>query len=262
MTDEVRPVKITRHFTKYAEGSVLVETGETQVLVNVSVQTGVPRWLRGSGRGWVTAEYSMLPRSTQDRNIREVNIGTPSGRTQEIQRLVGRCLRSVVELDKLGENTLWVDCDVLQADGRTRTASITGAFVAVVDALYHQVKRERLRYIPLNNSLAAISCGIVGGVPMLDLAYEEDSRAQVDLNVVGTGDGGLVEIQGGAEKDPISWEQLDDLTGLARKGIQDMTAFQRDALGPLWDEVRAGVARLGENSPFGALRNLKSDLPK
>jgi len=258
--DEVRPVKITRGFTKYAEGSVLVEAGETRILVNCSVQNGVPRWLRGSGKGWLTAEYSMLPRSTQDRNIREVHFGKPSGRTQEIQRLVGRCLRSVVELDKLGENTLWLDCDVLQADGGTRTASITGAFVAVVDALYHQVKKEQLRYIPLNNSVAAVSCGIVSGVPLLDLAYDEDSRAQVDLNVVGTGDGHLVEIQGGAEGDPFSWEQLDALTTLAKKGIHDMTEVQRAALGPLWDEVRAGVARLGEESPFGALKNLKKDL--
>ena len=257
----MRPVKITRHYTKYAEGSVLVESGDTQVLVNVSVETGVPRWLRGTGRGWVTAEYNMLPRATQQRNIREVNFGKPSGRTQEIQRLIGRCLRSVVELDRLGENTLWVDCDVIQADGGTRTASITGAFVAVVDALYHQMKREHLRYLPLNNSVAAISCGIVAGEPMLDLAYEEDSRAQVDLNVVGTGTGGLVEIQGGAEKDPFSWEQLDVLTGLARSGLEDMTRAQKEALGPLWDEVRAGVARLGENAPFGALRDLKGDLP-
>ncbi len=260
--DEVRPVKITRHFTKYAEGSVLVETGETKVLVNVSVQNGVPRWLRGSGQGWVTAEYSMLPRSTQERNVREVHFGKPSGRTQEIQRLVGRSLRTVVELEKLGENTLWVDCDVIQADGGTRTASITGAFVSLVDALYHQMKREHLRYLPLNNNVAAISCGIVGGVPMLDLAYEEDSRAQVDMNVVGTGNGKLVEIQGGAEKDPFSWEQLDELSELARKGIRDMTEAQREALGPLWDEVRAGVARLGEDSPFGNLRNFGKDLRK
>ncbi|MFO8059256.1 MAG: ribonuclease PH [Bacillota bacterium] len=243
---ELRPMNIQRNYIKYPEGSVLVEAGDTRVIVNVTVQSGVPRWLRGSGRGWITAEYSMLPRATEQRNIRDVNMNNPPGRNQEIQRLIGRCLRSVVELDRLGENTLWVDCDVIQADGGTRTVSITGGFVAMIDALYYMVKRNEIKYLPLNNSLVAVSCGLVNGIPLLDLDYAEDSRAQVDLNVVGTGDGSLVEVQGTAEGHPFTMEELDRLMTMAREGLDALTRVQQETLGSLWDEVTVGIARLHE----------------
>ena len=243
---QLRPMEITRNYIKYPEGSVLVEAGDTKVIVNVTVQPGVPRWRRGSGRGWITAEYSMLPRATERRNIRDVNMNNPPGRNQEIQRLIGRCLRSVVELDRLGESTLWVDCDVIQADGGTRTVSITGGFVALVDALYYMVKRNEIKYLPLNNSLVAVSCGLVNGIPLLDLDYAEDSRAQVDLNVIGTGNGSLVEIQGAAEGRPFTQGELDAMMVMAREGMDNLVDVQRDALGPLWDEVTVGIARVHE----------------
>ncbi len=243
---EVREMGIERDYIKYPEGSVLAWAGDTKVIVNVSVQNGVPHWRRGSGSGWITAEYSMLPRATQDRNIREVNLNKPSGRSQEVQRLIGRSLRSVVELDQLGENTLWVDCDVIQADGGTRTVSITGSFVALVDALYGMMKAGTTTHIPLNNSVAAVSCGLVDGIPLLDLDYSEDSRAQVDLNVVGTGDGRLVEVQGAAEGSPFTREEMDQMMDMASSGLEALTEVQRDCLDNLWDEVKVGIARLDE----------------
>lgn len=258
--NELRPIQIERHYLKYPEGSVLIEWGETKVIVNVSAQTGVPRWLRGSGQGWITAEYSMLPRATQNRNIREVQLGKQGGRTVEIQRLIGRCLRAVVELDGLGENTMWVDCDVIQADGGTRTAALTGAFVAMVDALYFLMRRDHLRYLPLNNTLAAVSCGIVDGVALLDLPYEEDSRAQVDMNVIGTGTGHLIEVQGGAESHPFSPAQLQAMMDHAYGGLKEITRIQRDCLGNVWDEVRAGIARLEEGMNFAELRAFREGL--
>lgn len=244
--DELRRMSIERDFIKYPEGSVLAQAGDTKVIVTVSVQPGVPRWLRGSGQGWITAEYSMLPRATENRNIRDVNMNRPSGRSQEIQRLIGRCLRSVVELDRLGENTMWVDCDVIQADGGTRTVSITGSFVALVDALYHMVLNDQLSYLPLNNSLAAVSCGLVNGIPLLDLDYGEDSRAQVDLNVVGTGGGELVEVQGAAEGTPFTVDEMDQMMNMATEALKDLTGVQKESLGSLWDEVTVGIARLNE----------------
>lgn len=244
--DELRHMSIERNFIKYPEGSVLAQAGDTKVIITVSVQPGVPRWLRGSGQGWITAEYSMLPRATEHRNVRDVNMNRPSGRSQEIQRLIGRCLRSVVELDRLGENTLWVDCDVIQADGGTRTVSITGSFVALVDAMYHMVLKDQMSYLPLNNSLVAISCGLVNGIPLLDLDYGEDSRAQVDLNVVGTGSGELVEVQGAAEGTPFSLDEMDQMMKMATEAFRDLTKVQRESLGSLWDEVTVGIARLHE----------------
>ncbi len=225
---------------------MLISCGDTKLIVNASWQSGVPRWRRGSGRGWITAEYSMLPRSTQERNVREVHRGKPSGRTQEIQRLIGRSLRSVVEMEQMGENTLWIDCDVIQADGGTRTAAITGGFVAMVDAFYAMMLEDELDYIPLNNTVAAISCGLVQGEHLLDLAYSEDVNAQVDLNVVGTGSGKLVEVQGTAEGLPFTSDEFDVLMQMAQTGIQQLTDIQRDSLGYRWDEVRAGIARLCE----------------
>ncbi len=244
--DALRPVHIERGFIKYPEGSVLIECGDTRIIINASWQSGVPRWLRGRGQGWITAEYSMLPRATQERNVRPVHRGKLSGRAQEIQRLIGRSLRSVVELDRLGENTVWVDCDVIQADGGTRTLSITGAFVALIDAFYAKIRDGELEYAPLNNTVAAVSCGIVGDNVLLDLAYDEDAHAQVDLNVVGTGDGNLVEVQGAAEGSPFTSDQLDRLMQVAQNGIDQLTDIQQDALGQRWDEVRVGIARLDE----------------
>jgi ribonuclease PH len=226
-TDQLRPVKMSLGFMPYAEGSCLIEMGNTKVICTVTVDDGVPKWLYGKGLGWVTAEYSMLPRSSPERITREVNRGRPSGRTQEIQRLVGRALRAVVDMGKLGERTLWIDCDVLQADGGTRTASITGAYVALAQA----VDKLDVGRAALLDTVAAISVGIVGGEPMLDLPYEEDRDAQVDMNVVMTGAGKLVEVQGTAEEGAFERSELDLLLDLATKGINDLTQRQRDSLG-------------------------------
>src|SRR5574341_367884 len=204
--DELRPVKITRHYLKYAEGSVLLELGDTRVVCSASGEERVPQWLRGAGRGWITAEYGMLPRATHDRTPRE--IGRPSGRTQEIQRLVGRSLRAAVDLDKLGERTIWIDCDVIQADGGTRTAAITGAFVALVDALHVLRKTGALGWWPLREVVAATSVGIVEGETVLDLNFQEASRARVDMNVVMTESGRLVEVQGTAEGLPFTRDEM------------------------------------------------------
>jgi ribonuclease PH len=229
-TDQLRDVRITRNWLDHAEGSVLVEYGRTRVLIAASVSEGVPRWRKGSGLGWVTAEYSMLPRATHTRSDRESVKGRIGGRTHEISRLVGRSLRGVIDYTALGENTIQLDCDVLQADGGTRTASITGAYVALADAVSWLRERNLLAGEPLKNSLAAVSVGIVGGVEMLDLAYTEDSAADVDLNIVATGDGRLIEVQGTAEAEPFSRQQLDRLLDLGLAGIAELTRVQQEAL--------------------------------
>ena len=222
----LRPVTITRNFTKHAEGSVLIEFGDTKVLCTASVLEKVPLHKRGSGEGWVTAEYGMLPRSTHTRSDREAARGKQSGRTQEIQRLIGRSLRTIVNLAQLGERTIHIDCDVLQADGGTRTASITGAYVALVDAVNWLIAQGKITTSPLTDSVAAISVGIVAGVPMLDLDYIEDSSCDTDMNVVMTGKGGFIEIQGTAEGAPFSENELNKLLGLARAGIGELTKKQ------------------------------------
>jgi ribonuclease PH len=225
MPDQIRPVKVTTDYLMTAEGSVLMELGNTRVLCTASVEDSIPGFLRGSGKGWVTAEYSMLPRATATRTQREVSKGKPSGRTMEIQRLVGRALRSVVDLSVLGERSVILDCDVLQADGGTRTASITGAYMALAAAF----KKMDLKKSPLIDSVAAISVGIVDGTPMLDLCYEEDSRAEVDMNVAMTGSGRYVEVQATAEKMPYDDGQLASMLALARKGIVELSAIQSRA---------------------------------
>lgn len=231
LPDQLRPVKITPRFSKHAEGSALIEVGDTKVVCTASVEERVPPFLKGQGGGWITSEYGMLPRSTTTRAPRESGRGGPSGRTHEIQRLIGRSLRAVVDLKALGERTLWVDCDVIQADGGTRTASITGAFVALVEALRHLKKQGAFAELPLLDFVAATSVGRVAGEPLLDLSYEEDSRAEVDMNVVKTGRGLFVELQGTAESTPFGDEQLRDLMALADKGVQELVALQRKALG-------------------------------
>jgi ribonuclease PH len=228
--DQLRDVEITRNYTKFAEGSVLVETGDTMVLCNVSIEDSVPYFLRGQNTGWLTAEYSLLPRATQERNIREAAKRKLSGRTQEIQRLIGRSLRAVVDLDKMGERTIWVDCDVLQADGGTRTAAITGAYVALVDAVNYLISENKLEESPLNGFMAATSVGIVDGEPMLDLCYEEDFKAQVDMNIAMTEKGKIIEIQGTAEEKPFSRDELDALYDLAEKGIRELIEEQKLSL--------------------------------
>lgn len=228
--DQLRPVRMTPDFIPTAEGSVLIEIGSTRVVVTASVEDTVPQFLRGGGRGWVTSEYAMLPRATEQRTARESSRGRPSGRTLEIQRLVGRALRSVTDTAALGERTIWIDCDVLQADGGTRTASITGGFVALALACQRLVAAGILRSAPLTDSVAATSVGIVDDVPMLDLAYEEDSRAQVDMNVVMTGEGELVEIQATGEGRAFSHDELGDLLDLAESGIEQLKAEQRALL--------------------------------
>ena len=224
--DSLRPVTITRGYTKHAEGSVLIEFGDTKVLCTASVLDKVPPHKKGSGEGWVTAEYGMLPRSTHTRSDREAARGKQSGRTQEIQRLIGRALRSVVDLSQLGERTIQIDCDVIQADGGTRTASITGAYVALADAVAWLLAQGKITHSPIIDSVAAISVNVVGGVPMLDLDYNEDSNCDTDMNVVMTGKGGFVEIQGTAEGVPFSTEELNALLALAQKGIAELSRLQ------------------------------------
>ena len=229
--DELRPVKIQRGYTKHAEGSVLVSFGDTQVLCTASVEEKVPPHKRGSGQGWVTAEYGMLPRSTHTRSDREAARGKQSGRTQEIQRLIGRSMRSVFDLAVLGERTIHLDCDVLQADGGTRTAAITGAFVAAHDAVSWLLGQGRIAASPIRDFVAAISVGVVQGTPLLDLEYIEDSACDTDMNVVMTGSGGFVEVQGTAEGSPFSRAELDALLELAGAGITRLVAEQKQALG-------------------------------
>jgi len=226
----LRPVKITRHYMKHAEGSVLIEIGDTKVICSASVEERVPQFLRNTGKGWITAEYSMLPRSTHTRTSRDSLTGRGSGRAFEIQRLIGRSLRSVTVLSGFGERTIWIDCDVIQADGGTRTASITGAYVALVDAFRKMVKNGLIEKVPLKDSVAAISVGKVEGKVLLDLNYEEDSRAEVDMNVVMTGHGKFVEIQGTAEEAVFTRKEMDELTALAQKGIKELTRIQKKCL--------------------------------
>ena len=226
----LRPLTIRRHFTKHAEGSVLIEMGSTHVLCTASVEEGVPGFLRGKGQGWLTAEYGMLPRSTNTRMRREAAEGRQSGRTQEIQRLIGRSLRSIVDLNALGERTIRLDCDVLQADGGTRCASITGACVALADAIAWCRKRGLVTLRPMRGFVAAVSVGIVGGRPMLDLDYGEDSTCDTDMNVVMTGAGGFVEVQGTAEGAPFSHAEMDALVTLAQRGIRKLIAAQKASL--------------------------------
>ncbi|MGH1565485.1 ribonuclease PH [Mumia sp. DW29H23] len=229
--DALRPVTITRRWLDHAEGSVLVEFGRTRVLCAASVTEGVPRWRRDSGLGWVTAEYAMLPRATHTRSDRESVKGRIGGRTHEISRLIGRSLRAIIDYKALGENTIVIDCDVLQADGGTRTAAITGAYVALADAVSYLRDRGSLVSEPLTGSVAAVSVGIIDGTPMLDLPYDEDVRAETDMNVVMTGSGSFVEVQGTAEGAPFDRSELDALLALAEKGCADLTAIQAAALG-------------------------------
>ncbi|MBV1883518.1 MAG: ribonuclease PH [Pseudomonadales bacterium] len=229
--DQMREVKITRNFTNQAEGSVLVEFGNTKVICTASVEESVPRFLRGKGKGWITAEYGMLPRSTDSRMAREAAKGKQSGRTQEIQRLIARSLRAAVDLKKLGENTITIDCDVIQADGGTRTAAITGGCVAMVDALTHLLDKKRIKDDPLLRLVASVSVGIYKGKPVLDLDYPEDSNAGTDMNVVMTQHGGFVEVQGTAEGDTFSRQESDALLDIAEKGIKELIIKQQEALG-------------------------------
>lgn len=229
--NEIRRVKIIRNFIKHAEGSALIEVGDTRVICTATVEETVPPFLRGKGEGWVTAEYSMIPRSARSRIVREASRGKIGGRTHEIQRLIGRALRSVIDLKSLGERTIWIDCDVIQADGGTRTTSITGAYVALYDALYHMKREKMITEMPLRDLVAATSVGIVNGRILLDLNYEEDSKADVDMNVVMTGSGKFIEIQGTAERVPFSKEDSDSLIKLAAKGIRELIKIQKQAIG-------------------------------
>ena len=228
--DQLRDVKITRHYTKHAEGSVLVEFGDTKVICTASVERGVPRFLKGTGQGWITAEYGMLPRSTTERMGREASRGRQGGRTLEIQRLIGRALRAAVDMKKLGENTINIDCDVIQADGGTRTAAITGACVALVDALRHMQEKKMVKADPFLHLIAAVSVGIYKGSPVLDLDYPEDSSAQTDMNVVMTDAGGFIEVQGTAEDAPFSQNEMLAMMALARSGIEELLALQKKVL--------------------------------
>ncbi len=230
---QLRPTTITPNFLMHAEGSVLIETGSTRVICAASVEDRVPQFLRNTGKGWVTAEYGMLPRATSTRTQREASAGKVGGRTQEIQRLIGRSLRSVTNLNALGERTIWIDCDVIQADGGTRTASITGAFVALALAIEKLRERDVLKIVPITDYVAATSVGIVDGEPLLDLAYEDDSRAEVDMNIVKTGDGRFVEVQGTAEAIPFGREALLTLLDLADAGIRELVEKQRAIVGHL-----------------------------
>ena len=227
---ELRATKITPGFTKYAEGSVLIEVGSTKVICNATVDEKVPNFLKGKGNGWVTAEYSMLPRATESRTNREVNRGAPSGRTHEIQRLIGRSLRAVIDMKALGERTVTIDCDVIQADGGTRTASITGGFVALALALNKSVTDGKIAKLPLKDYLAAVSVGVVENRVLLDLAYTEDSVAEVDMNIIKTGDGRFVELQGTAEHEAFSRDQMNELIAAAEIGIEKLMAIQRAAI--------------------------------
>lgn len=226
-SDELRPVRITPGFLPYAEGSVLIEMGNTRVVCSASLEDRVPPFLRNQGQGWLTAEYAMLPRATQTRTGREIGRGGPSGRTHEIQRLIGRSLRAVADMKVLGERTITIDCDVLQADGGTRTAAITGAYVALALASQQLLKAGKVQRSVVHDQVAAISVGIVGNTPLLDLKYDEDSKAEVDMNVVCTGDGRFIELQGTAEREPFSRAQMDELVDLGTRGIEALIAIQK-----------------------------------
>ncbi|MCR6514869.1 MAG: ribonuclease PH [Clostridium sp.] len=228
--DQLRNIKVTRNYTKYAEGSVFIEVGDTKVLCNVSVEDRVPPFLKGTGEGWITAEYNMLPRATGNRKIRDIARLKVDGRTMEIQRLIGRALRSVVDLKALGERTLWVDCDVIQADGGTRTTSISGAFIALVDAINKLHKERPFKIYPIRSFVAATSVGVLGEEKILDLCYEEDSNAKVDMNIIGTDSGEFVEVQGTGEESPMTRTELNDLLDLGEKGLKQMIQIQKNAL--------------------------------
>lgn len=236
--DQARPVKITTHYNKHAEGSVLIEVGDTKVICTATVEERVPPFMKGQGKGWVTAEYSMLPRATAVRNQREAAKGKLGGRTMEIQRLIGRALRSVVDLEALGERSITLDCDVIQADGGTRTTSITGAFVALAIAVDKICRERNLSRFPITDFLGSVSVGVIQDKAHLDLNYEEDSKAKVDMNVVMTGGGKFVEVQGTGEEAPFSRQELDELLALAEKGIAAMTQEQQLVLGPIAERIR------------------------
>jgi ribonuclease PH len=238
--NETRAITIERHYIKHAEGSVLISVGDTRVICTATVEDKVPPFLRGTGTGWITAEYGMLPRATGTRNQRESSRGKVGGRTMEIQRLIGRALRAVVDLKALGEKTLWLDCDVIQADGGTRTASITGAFVALCDALYAEVKKGTLTQLPITDFLAAVSVGITGDQPVLDLNYEEDSAAKVDMNIVMTGSGRFVEVQGTGEEATFSIDELNRMLELGKIGSERWIAKQKEVLG---EEITSLIAQ-------------------
>jgi len=230
MSDQLRPIQITPNFITSAEGSVLIEVGRTRVICTASVEEVVPPFMRNSGKGWITSEYSMIPRATSTRTQREASTGKRSGRTHEIQRLIGRSLRTSIDLNRLGERTIWMDCDVIEADGGTRTASITGGYIALSLAVNGLLKSGKLASSPMRNHVAAVSVGIVGGVPLLDLNYAEDSTADVDFNIVMTDAGEFIEIQGTAERNPFGDSALADLLSLGRKGIQELIGHQRKTL--------------------------------
>ncbi|TKH46667.1 ribonuclease PH [Paenibacillus sp. FSL R10-2782] len=243
--DELRPMKLTAGVNKYAEGSVFIEVGETKVICTATVEERVPPFMKGQGKGWVTAEYSMLPRATHTRNQREAARGKLTGRTMEIQRLIGRALRSVVNLQALGERTITLDCDVIQADGGTRTTSITGSFVALAIAVNKIALQHKLPVFPITDFLASVSVGVVGGKALLDLNYEEDSKAKVDMNLVMTGGGKYVELQGTGEESPFDRQELDQLLSLGEQGILQMIERQKEVLGPIADKIGAGRAGAG-----------------
>lgn len=228
--DQIRHIKITRHYTKYAEGSVYIEVGDTKVLCNVSIEDKVPQFIKGTGAGWITAEYNMLPRSTETRKVRDIARLKIDGRTMEIQRLIGRALRSVVNLKALGEKTLWIDCDVIQADGGTRTTAISGAFIALVDAVNKLHRIKPFKVYPIRNFMAAVSVGVVDNEKVLDLCYKEDCKAKVDMNVIMTDEGSFVEIQGTGEESPYTRNELNELLDLSEKGIKQMINIQKEAL--------------------------------
>ncbi len=244
--DELRKVKITRNFIKHPQGSVLIEMGETKVICTAMIDEKVPPFIKGTGTGWITAEYSMLPGSTVSRKVRESSRGKVEGRSQEIQRLIGRALRSVVALEDIGERTIWIDCDVIQADGGTRTASITGAFVALADAMHSLYKEGILSRIPLRGFLSAVSVGVVNEKPVLDLCYAEDSKAKVDMNIVMTGNGDFVEIQGTGEKSPFSFKDLNELIALGQKGNEELIKLQKESLGEISNLIGLEKPEKGE----------------
>jgi ribonuclease PH len=254
--DELRPVRFTRHFNKYAEGSVFIEVGDTKVICTASIEEGVPPFRRDSGEGWLTAEYAMLPRSTGSRTPRESARGRVGGRTHEIQRLIGRSLRAVVDFQMLGQRTVWIDCDVIQADGGTRTASITGSFIAVFDALEHLCVHGIIPAVPLRDFVAATSVGIVANQPLLDLTYQEDSTCEVDMNVVMTGAGRLIEVQGTAEHQPFARAELDQLLDLATHGVNQLVGLQRNLIG----EARLAPHAPHRNQESGKARRDPEDL--
>ncbi|MFZ5352535.1 MAG: ribonuclease PH [Bacillota bacterium] len=239
--DQIRPVKIIRNYLKHAEGSVLIEMGDTKVICTATVDDKVPPFVKGTGKGWITSEYGMLPRSTETRKPRESTKGKVDGRTMEIQRLIGRALRSVVKLEEMGEMSIYIDCDVIQADGGTRTASITGAFVAMVDAFNKLIKEEKLNTIPVHGYLAAVSVGVKDGEVILDLNYAEDSTCQVDMNLIMTDKGHLVEVQGTGEESPFSKEQMLEMLRLGEKGVMELISVQKSSLGELADRIGDAV---------------------